>query len=70
MRRVITGKERQWRASEMVAAIKYNGGDIAELFAVDLDDIERRLLLGLLDPYDESGLETAYWMAFGKTFEV
>lgn len=58
-----------WRVSEMVAAIKSRGGVVSDLFAVDLDEVERRLLLGLLDPFDESGIEVAYWMAFGKTFE-
>jgi len=61
--------ERLWRATEMVAAIKARGGEYAERFADDLDGIERRLLLGLLDPTDECGLETVYWMAFGETFD-
>lgn len=70
MKRVITDKERIWRVSEMVAGIRARGGVTGELFATDMEEIERRLLQGLLDPFDESGIEVAYWMAFGKTFEV
>lgn len=70
MRHSIGDKERQWRTGEMVAAIKARGGVTAELFANDLDEIERRLLLGLLDPLDESAIEVAYWQAFSKAFEV
>jgi hypothetical protein len=61
--------ERIWRATEMVAAIKARGGEHADRYAEDLDGIERRLLLGLLDPADECGLETVYWLAFGETFD-
>lgn len=62
--------ERIWRASEMVAALKARGGEHAERVADDLDGIERRLLMGFLDPFDEAGLETVYWMSFGKAFEI
>jgi hypothetical protein len=65
----VTDKERLWRASEMLAAVKARGADHAERYAEDLNGIERRLLLNLLDPADEVGLETVYWMAFGKKFE-
>lgn len=70
MRRIITDKERIWRGTEMVAAIKARGAEMADRYADDLDGIERRLLQGLLDPADECGLETVYWMAFGTKFEV
>lgn len=69
MRRIVHDKERIWRTTEQVAAIKARGGITADLFHDDLDEIERRLLMNLLDPYDESTIEIAYWMAFGKTFE-
>jgi len=69
MQHKIFDKERVWRATEQVAAIKARGGVTADLFHDDLDEIERRLLMNLLDPYDESTIEIAYWMAFGKTFE-
>jgi hypothetical protein len=69
MKHTVTDKERVWRATEMVAALKHSGGQYAEQYADDLDDIERRLLLGLLDPFDEAGLEIVYWGAFGKPFE-
>jgi hypothetical protein len=69
VKHTVTDKERLWRASEMLAAIKARGQWHAARHAEDLDGIERRLLLGLLDPADEAGLETVYWMAFGKKFE-
>jgi hypothetical protein len=61
--------ERLWRASEMVAALKARGGKSAELFAEDLDGIEHRLLLGMLDPMDEASVETVYYGTFGETFD-
>jgi hypothetical protein len=69
VKHTVTDKERLWRASEMVAAIMKRGEVLSERYAEDLEGIERRLLLGLLDPADEAGLEAVYWMAFGKKFE-
>ena len=66
----LASRERVWRASEMVAALKKRGGEHAERYGDDLDGIERRLLQGMLDPADEAGLETVYWLAFGKAFEI
>lgn len=62
----LASRERIWRATEMVAAVKARGEGYAEQYEEDLDGIERRLLLGLLDPTDEAGLETVYWMVFGQ----
>jgi hypothetical protein len=70
MKALLASKERVWRASEMCAALKARGGEPMDRYQDDLDGIERRLLQGMLDPSDEAGLETAYWCAFGKAFEV
>ena len=70
MIRRLTHKEVLWRTGEQIAALKQRGGVTADLFHQDLDEIERRMLQGLLDPYDESTVEIAYWMAFGKNFEA
>jgi hypothetical protein len=69
MKPTVTDRERIWRASEMVAAIMKRGEVLSERYAEDLEGIERRLLAGMLDPADEAGLETVYWMAFGKKFK-
>lgn len=69
MKPTVTDSERLWRATEMVAAIMKRGEVLAERYAEDLEGIERRLLQGMLDPADEAGLETVYWMAFGETFD-
>jgi hypothetical protein len=42
---------------------------VEDVKGVATDDIERRLLLGLLDPFDEAGLEIVSWGTFGKPFE-
>lgn len=68
MKPTVTDSERIWRASEMVVALKKRGGPSAEQFADDLDGIERRLLLGLLDPMDEAAVEAVYYGTFGKKF--
>lgn len=61
--------ERLWRGTEMVAALKKRGGSYSDLFGDELDGIEHRLLLGMLDPVDESTLEIAYYGVFGETFD-
>lgn len=63
------GPERTWATAEMVAALQRRGGAVQVIHAPDLDELEDRLLAGgAVDENEATGVETAFWLAFGERF--